>query len=234
MTQRLSAAALGRLPAAVERPAFDPAMLKPGIVHLGIGAFHRAHQAVFTEDAIAAKGGDWGIIGASLPPCRCARRAVGAGRPLYRRDIGQTAPRYRVMGVLRQALFAPRDHAQLLAALASPATHAVTLTLSEKGYCLDGAGGLDFSHPDIVTDLSEPDAPRSAIGWLVLGLEQRRSDGRGPLTILSCDNLQSNGEKLGQGGRRVGRSPAPWPCRMDVRQHRLPLHPGGLHRSRCG
>jgi fructuronate reductase len=102
------------------------------------------------------------------------------------------------MGVLRKALFAPRDHAQLRAALASAATHAVTLTLSEKGYCLDGAGGLDFSHPDIAHDLSEPDAPRSAIGWLVLGLEQRRREGSGPVTILSCDNLQSNGEKLGR------------------------------------
>jgi fructuronate reductase len=197
MTQRLSEAALGRLPAAVERPAFDPAALKPGIVHLGIGAFHRAHQAVFTEDAIAAKGGDWGIIGASLQHADVPD-ALLAQDGLYTVEILGEAPRYRVMGVLRKALFAPRDHAQLRDALASSATHAVTLTLSEKGYCLDGAGRLDFSHPDIVHDLSEPDAPRSAIGWLALGLEQRRREGGGPVTILSCDNLQSNGEKLGR------------------------------------
>jgi fructuronate reductase len=195
MTQRLSGAALGRLPAAVERPAFDPATLKPGIVHLGIGAFHRAHQAVFTEGAIAAKGGDWGIIGASLRHADVPE-ALSAQDGLYTVETLGEAPRYRVMGVLRKALFAPRDHIQLRAALASPSTYAITLTLSEKGYCLDDAGDLDFSHPDIVHDLSEPNAPRSAIGWLVLGLEQRRREGRGPVTILSCDNLQSNGEKL--------------------------------------
>jgi fructuronate reductase len=197
MTLSLSEAALGRLPAAVERPAFDPAALKPGIVHLGIGAFHRAHQAVFTEDAIAAKGGNWGIIGASLQHADVPD-ALSAQDGLYTVETLGEAPRYRVMGVLRKALFAPRDHAQLLAALASSATHAVTLTLSEKGYCLDGAGELDFSHPDIVHDLSAPDLPRSAIGLLVLGLEQRRREGSGPVTILSCDNLQSNGEKLGR------------------------------------
>src|SRR4029077_5824496 len=103
---------------------------------------------------------------------------------------------YRVMGVIRKALFAPRDRTALLAALASPATHAVTLTLSEKGYCLDAGGSLDFSHPDIAADLMAPQAPRSAIGWLVLALIERRTNGAGPLTILSCDNLQSNGEKL--------------------------------------
>jgi len=194
---QLSAAALGRLPAVVERPAFDPASLKPGIVHLGIGAFHRAHQAVFTEDAIAAKGGDWGIIGASLRHADVPD-ALSAQDDFYTVETLGEAPRYRVMGVLRQALFAPRDHALLHTALASPATHVVTLTLSEKGYCLDGAGGLDFSHPDIAHDLSVPNLPRSALGWLVLGLEQRRREGSGPVTILSCDNLQSNGEKLGR------------------------------------
>lgn len=196
MTQRLSEAALGHLPGAVERPAFDPAVLKPGIVHLGIGAFHRAHQAVFTENAIAAKGGDWGITGASLHHAGVPD-ALSAQDGLYTVETLGEAPTYRVMGVLHKALFAPRDPAQLLAALASPATHAITLTVSEKGYCLDARGQLDFSHPDIAHDLSAPDAPRSAIGWLALGLEQRRRDSGGPVTILSCDNLQSNGEKLG-------------------------------------
>ena len=197
MTQRLSEAALGQLPAAVARPAFASAALKPGIVHLGIGAFHRAHQAVFTEDAIAAKGGDWGIIGASLRHADVPD-TLAAQDGLYTVETLGDAPRYRVIGVLREALFAPHDHAQLLAALASPVTHAITLTLSEKGYCLDSAGELDFSHPDIVHDIAKPEAPRSAIGWLVNGLEQRRRDGSGPVTVLSCDNLQSNGEKLGR------------------------------------
>jgi len=195
MTQGLGAGPLARLPAAVRRTAFDPASLKCGIVHLGIGAFHRAHQAVFTEDAIAERGGDWGIIGASLQRADVPD-AMAAQDCLYTVESLGTAARYRVMGVIRQALFAPRDRAALLAALASPTTHAVTLTLSEKGYCLDTSGMLDFSHPDIAADLAAPQAPRSAIGWLALALAERQTKDAGPLTILSCDNLGSNGEKL--------------------------------------
>ena len=192
---RLNAAALARLPDNVRRPAFDPARLACGIVHLGIGAFHRAHQAVFTEDAIEKSGGDWGIVGASLQHADVPD-ALSRQDCLYTVESLGAAARYRVMGVIRQALFAPRDHAALLAALSSPATHAVTLTVSEKGYCLAADGSLDFSHPDIMADLATPDAPRSAIGWLALALKARRDNGAGPLTILSCDNLQSNGEKL--------------------------------------
>ncbi|HVW74493.1 MAG TPA: mannitol dehydrogenase family protein [Rhizomicrobium sp.] len=190
---RLSLATLGDVPA--RRPGFDPLHLKPGIVHLGIGAFHRAHQAVFTEDAIHAKGGHWGIIGASLQRPDVPD-ALATQDCLYTvESLGRTAS-YRVMGVLRAALFAPRDRAQLLAALTAPATQVMTLTLSEKGYCLDAGGTLDMAHPDIAADLAAPDTPRSAIGWLAQALAQRRKMGAGPLTILSCDNLQSNGDKL--------------------------------------
>ena len=192
---RLRTASLARLPTAVRRPTFDPASLKSGIVHLGIGAFHRAHQAVFTEDAIDVAGGDWGIIGASLQRPDVPD-ALAAQNELYTVETLGARAHYRVMGVLRAALFAPRDHTQLLAALAAPTIHAVTLTLSEKGYCLDARGALDLSHPEIAADLVSPEAPRSAIGWLALALAERRKQGVGPLTILSCDNLGSNGEKL--------------------------------------
>jgi fructuronate reductase len=191
----LNIAALARLPAAVGRPSFDPAALKCGIVHLGIGAFHRAHQAVFTEDAINMAGGDWGIVGASLQRPDVPD-ALATQDGLYTVESLGALARYRVMCVLRDALFAPRDRARLLAALSASQTHAVTLTLSEKGYCLDAGGELDFSHPEITADLAAPDAPRSAIGWLALALAERRKNGAGPLTILSCDNLGSNGEKL--------------------------------------
>jgi fructuronate reductase len=195
MTARLAASNLTQIPAAIQRPPFDPAALRPGIVHLGIGAFHRAHQAVFTEDAIAARGGDWGIVGASLQRADVPD-AITAQGGLYSVEILNDSPAYRVMGVMKRALFAPRDRPALLAALGAPAIHAVTLSVSEKGYCLDTAGMLDFSHPDIAADLRTPDSPNSAVGWVALGLEQRRRCSAGPLTILSCDNLQSNGEKL--------------------------------------
>ena len=195
----LHAAALPHLPAAVTRPGFDPAHLKSGIVHLGIGAFHRAHQAVFTEDAITLRGGPennhWGIVGASLKQASVPD-ALAAQDCLYTVEQLGKAARYRVMGVIRQALFAPRDRAALLAALAASSTHVVTLTLSEKGYCLAADGSLDFSHPDIAFDVSGPAEPVSAIGWLALALAERRRTNAGPLTILSCDNLKSNGPKL--------------------------------------
>jgi len=191
----LNRAALARLPAAVARPGFDPPALKSGIVHLGIGAFHRAHQAVFTEDAIAARGGDWGIVGASLKHPGVPD-TLAAQDCLYAVERLGAAAHYRVMGVLRQALFAPRDRAALLAALTAPSTHVVTLTLSEKGYCLAADGSLDFSHPDIATDVALPAGPGSAIGWLALALAERCRASAGPLTILSCDNLKSNGPKL--------------------------------------
>ncbi len=192
---RLDAAILPRLPAGIARPSFDPARLKSGIVHLGIGAFSRAHQAVFTENAIAAKGGDWGIVGASLRQPGVPD-ALAAQDCLYSVESLGTVARYRVMGVIRQALFAPRDRVALLGALSAPSTHAVTLTLSEKGYCLAADGSLDFSHPDIVADLARPAEPGSAIGWLALALAERWRSGAGSLTILSCDNLKSNGPKL--------------------------------------
>ena len=192
---QLHAAALARLPADIAHPAFDPAHLKSGIVHLGIGAFHRAHQAVFTEDAILANGGDWGIIGASLKQ-PSAPDTLTAQDNLYTVESLGSAARYRVMGVTRAALFAPRDRAALLTALAAPSTHAVTLTLSEKGYCLAADGSLDFNHSDIAADINRPAEPGSAIGWLARALKERQRTGAGPLTILSCDNLKSNGPKL--------------------------------------
>jgi len=197
---RLNASALSRLPAAVRRPSFNPARLACGIVHLGIGAFHRAHQAVFTEDAIAAEHGDWGIMGASLQRSDVPDLLAQQNGLYTVETLGHQA-RYRIMGVIRETLFAPRDRQKLTAALSAPSTHAVTLTLSEKGYCLDANGTLDLSHPDIAADLALPHTPCSAIGWLVLALTERRNSGAGPVTILSCDNLGSNGEKLGNAVR---------------------------------
>ncbi len=193
---RLCLDRIGAIADGFRLPGHDVRALKAGIVHLGIGAFHRAHQAVFTEDAIEAKGGDWGIIGASLQRPDVPD-ALTAQDCLYTVETLDRTASYRVMGVIRKALFAPRDAAVLKAALAASATHAVTLTLSEKGYCLDGRGELDFAHPDIVADLATPQTPRSAIGWLALGLEERRKTGARPVTVISCDNLQNNGLKLG-------------------------------------
>jgi fructuronate reductase len=195
---RLNLETLDRLPPHVARPAFDPKTLKTGIVHLGVGNFHRAHQAVFTEDAIAKRGGDWGIIGVSLRKADVPH-ALKPQDNLYALESLDAPRRYRVMGVLRRMLAATEEPLALVEALAVPATKIVTLTITEKGYCLSG-DGLNFDHPDIRHDLESRDAPRSAVGWIARALAARKAAGH-PLTIVSCDNLAGNGTKLGKAVR---------------------------------
>jgi fructuronate reductase len=166
-----------------------------GVVHLGLGAFHRAHQAVFTEDAIEHSGGDWGIAGVSLRHAGIAD-AMMPQDCLYTVETLDSVPSYRVVGAIRRALVATRDQADILALLSAPATCAVTLTITEKGYCLGADGHLDFAHADIAHDLASPQTPRSAVGWLALGLNARAQSLAGPITIVSCDNLPANGAKL--------------------------------------
>jgi fructuronate reductase len=105
--------------------------------------------------------------------------------------------RASVVGVVREALWAPGEGSALLARLAAPTTRIVTLTVTEKGYCHNPAtGDLDLAHPDIRADLAGRDPPRSALGWLARGLQARRAAGAGGLTVLCCDNMASNGRTL--------------------------------------
>ena len=195
MSRRLSLARLALVPPEVRTPRYDPAGLGVGILHLGPGAFHRAHQAMFTEDAIEAEGGDWGIFGVAL------RRPetpdlLNAQDGLYTVEIRGEEVQHRVIGALRAAATAHAEPRRVFDAFASPRTRIVTLTVTEKGYALDGAGGLDFDHPDVAHDLAGPELPVSTIGWLAAGLGERRTTGGGPLTVISCDNLNQNGRKL--------------------------------------
>jgi fructuronate reductase len=192
---QLNLEALARLPAAVRRPDYDFLNLGTGIVHLGIGAFHRAHQAVFTEDAIRVGGGDWGILGVSLRHATVAD-ALAAQNGLYTVETLDFDANYRVVAAIRGSLCALTDGARLQAAIAAPRTHIVTLTVTEKGYCLGSDGALDLSHTDIAHDLLHPDEPHSAIAWLVRGLATRYRAHGAPITVVSCDNLQANGVKL--------------------------------------
>ncbi|KRG47881.1 mannitol dehydrogenase [Stenotrophomonas panacihumi] len=190
---RLSDATLARLPAGVARPAYDRQATRIGVVHLGIGAFHRAHQAVYLDDVLAHEP-DWAICGVSLrsPDVRDALQPQDG---LYALELLETPPRWRVIGAVREVLCAPDQPAEVLARLADPQVKLVTLTVTEKGYCLAG-DTLDLSHPDIVADLAHPQAPASAIGYLVAGLALRRARGVPAYTVLSCDNLPDNGGKL--------------------------------------
>lgn len=190
---RLSLRALAGLPASVAVPAYDIGSTRIGIVHLGAGAFHRAHQAVYMDDLLAQHPA-WAICGVSLHS-REVRDALQPQDGLYTLALLGRQDRLRVIGAIRELLWAPEHPDAVLARLADPAVRLVTLTVTEKGYCLSG-DGLDVDHPDIVHDLASPLAPRSAIGYVAAGLHRRWRNGVNPCTVLSCDNLASNGHKL--------------------------------------
>lgn len=176
-------------------PAYDRDALLPGIVHLGLGAFHRAHQAVYTDTVLAEGDLRWGIVGVSLRQPD-TRDALAPQDNLYSLGIrGVDGEQLRVIGALLTTLVAPESPAAVLAAMSHAHCHIVSLTVTEKGYCHDPAtNALRFDHPDIAHDLAHAETPRSAIGYIVRALDKRRDAGLPPFTVLSCDNLPSNGD----------------------------------------
>ncbi len=196
---RLSNASLSQLPDNVRRPGYDRARVTPGIVHLGIGAFHRAHQAVVIDDLLARGATDWGIVGASLRSSD-TQDALAPQDCLYTVATRSGAgAEHRVVGSVLATEVARTNPERLIARMADPATRIVSLTITEKGYChTPQTGELDEDHPDIVHDLKNPDAPRSAAGFIVAALSRRKALGLAPFTVLSCDNLPSNGVTVGK------------------------------------
>ena len=194
---RLSNASLDRLHSHIRRPSYDRARVTPGIVHLGIGAFHRAHQAVVIDDLLAAGATDWGIIGASLRSPD-TQDALAPQDCLYTVAIRSGAgTEHRIIGAVLATDVAKNNPAHLIARMADPATRIVSLTITEKGYChTPQTGDLNADHPDIVHDLAHPDAPRSAPGFILAALARRRASGVAPFTVLSCDNLSANGRTV--------------------------------------
>ncbi|MDP8997170.1 MAG: mannitol dehydrogenase family protein [Pseudomonadota bacterium] len=194
--KRLSFANILALPKSVRRPKYDRAKVKIGVVHLGIGAFHRAHVAAYF-DQILESDLSWGIIGASLRKPD-TRQALAPQDFLYSQVVrsGQ-GDDIRVIGSLLNVLDATTQREELIVELTNPNVRIVSLTVTEKGYCHDPATGkLDRKNTVVVHDLAHPEAPISTIGLLVHALELRRMAGAKPFTVLSCDNLPSNGETV--------------------------------------
>lgn len=195
MSALLNDAALPRLPADVVRPQYDRAQLGLGAVHLGLGAFHRAHQALVFDDLANAGDLRWGVTGVSLrTPDVCRQLTAQDGLYSLQTRYGDAAT-IRVVGAVRRALFAPTDAEALHAALAAPQTQIVTLTITEKGYHL-ASGALNVADPDIAHDIAAPSRPRTAIGLLTHALARRRASGLPAFTAISCDNLPRNGALL--------------------------------------
>lgn len=219
---RLSEETLVALPADVQRPAYAREATRIGVVHFGPGAFHRAHQAAYLDDLLAVDP-DWAVCAVSLRSPD-VRDALLPQDGLYALELLDAQPRLRVIGAIRELLCAPQQRRAVMSRLVDPQVRLVTLTITEKGYCLSPEG-VDAAHPDIARDLAAPEQPVSAIGWLVAGLRERRARGLAPYTVLSCDNLADNGGRLRRAvldyARRIDRGLAAWiqaqvafPCSM--------------------
>ncbi len=191
---RLSTSTLNSITTAA-KPTYDRQAINTGIVHLGMGGFHRAHQAVYTDKLLADGQRNWGITGVSLRSSS-VRDLLTPQDFLYSANtLGEGAPPPQIIGSVLNTL-AIRDHKQLTAALdliAQPSTQVISLTITEKGYCANQNGDLDIRHPDIALDLANWQRPQSAPGLLAVGLQQRMRAGGGSISILSCDNLAGNG-----------------------------------------
>lgn len=195
---KLCNATLADLPDGILRPTYDRAALRPGIVHIGLGNFHRAHQAWYTHRLMqAGQGLDWGIMGAGVRPYDAAMRdkliAQDCLTTLIELDPGQT--RAEVTGAMVGYVPITAGNGPLIARMAAPDTRIVSLTVTESGYFRVG-GDFDASHPDIVHDAAHPGTPRTVFGAMVAALAQRRAAGISAFTGLSCDNLQGNGTIL--------------------------------------
>ncbi|CAN7444722.1 mannitol dehydrogenase family protein [Mesorhizobium sp. LjRoot246] len=192
--ETLGPALLERLPAAVQTPAYDRAALAVGMAHLGVGAFHRCHQAEYTDDLLSLQFDRWGVVGINIRPPQLAD-TLGRQSGLYTRLIRENSHiEARVIGSILEVVDSQASAAPALKVLSSPDIELVTMTVTEKGYChIPSSGQLDLSHPDILHDLANPEAPRSVPGLLARALERRRATHGQPLTLLSCDNVPTNG-----------------------------------------
>lgn len=194
---RLSTATLSKVSGDIARPSYDRAAHGVGIVHLGIGAFHRAHQAVYIDDVLAREGGDWRILGVSLRSGK-VRGQLDPQNGLYTvvAEGAETRTR-RVIGSVADAVVAIEERERVIASMAAPTTHIISLTITEKGYCHDPATGqLDAAHRAVVADLANPERPQGALGYLTAAMRRRRDAGTPAPTLLSCDNLSNNGALL--------------------------------------
>lgn len=196
---RLNQSVLDKLPVLVVKPTYNRESLLPGIVHLGVGAFHRAHQAFFTEAVLNKCGGDWGIVGCSL-------RSGDVRDQMKLQDCFYTLVEkvdekesFQLVGAISDILVGPEEHQRVIEMMASDNIKIISLTITERGYCHDSqTGSIDFSLDEIAHDLKNLATPVSAIGYLVAALQLRHERGSKGVTLLSCDNLVGNGKVLKQ------------------------------------
>ena len=190
-------ATLATLPASVEKPAYDRAALRPGIVHIGCGNFHRAHMAVYLDDLFQlGLGHDWAILGAGVRQGDARMRDILLAQDclssVIERSPGTVAA--RVIGAMTGFVPVQDGNGALIAAMSDPAIRIVSLTVTEGGYYIDPkTGSFDADHPDILQDAKHPEAPGTVFGAILAALKARRKAGVPAFTVMCCDNLPHNG-----------------------------------------
>ncbi|UWU27534.1 mannitol dehydrogenase family protein [Rhizobium sp. WSM1274] len=195
MTCKLSLATLSDVARTAAIPGYDRASLKAGIVHFGVGNFHRAHQAIYLDDLFnAGMDHDWAIVGAGVLPSDAAMREKLAAQDflttVVEQDNNKTAARVTAPMI---DILPVGDAAAIIAKLADPEIRIVSMTITEGGYFIDASGTFNPTHPAIAADGQNPNAPKTVFGLIVAGLKARRHKGIGPFTVMSCDNIPHNG-----------------------------------------
>jgi mannitol 2-dehydrogenase len=197
MTLPLSLANLSSLPSVVARPAYGREMLRPGILHIGVGNFHRAHQAVYLDDLFnMGVNLDWALLGAGVRPNdRSLRRALEPQDWLTTVvELEPGANTARVCGAMVGFVPVGEDGRAIVDALDDPGLRIVSLTVTEGGYCIDPAtGAFNPEHPEILHDAAHLETPKGVFGVLLAALRRRRERGQAPFTVMSCDNIPGNG-----------------------------------------
>jgi fructuronate reductase len=198
--RRLSRGVLPELPPSVRQPRYDRESLKIGMAHIGVGAFYRCHQAEFIDDMLEARFGKWGVLGVNLTAPNLSD-LLDPQDGFYSRTLRQDdRAETRIIGALRQVIDV-KDKASAdtaIAAFGGPEISVATMTVTEKGYCLTPSSGeLELDNPALRADLEDGFPPRTLLGLLALALERRRQTSGAPLTLISCDNVPSNGARLG-------------------------------------
>ncbi|EMF4355516.1 fructuronate reductase [Providencia rettgeri] len=177
-------------------PRFDRHKLQSRIVHLGFGAFHRAHQALYTSELLDKENADWGICEVNLFGGEALIHSLRAQSHLYTVvEKGASNTKIKISGAVHESLHPNLDGIEaILEKMAEPQVAIVSMTVTEKGYCVDPATGqLDVKNSMVVHDLENPRAPKSMLGYIVMALRVRRERHLAPFTVLSCDNIQENG-----------------------------------------
>lgn len=191
----LNTANLSKLDQSISTPNYDRAALKAGIVHMSVGGFHRSHQALYTHDLLQQKPQDWMICGVGLLPNDESNVAALQKQDTLYSVLERSAEQdvLKICGSMKEIHHAPSNPAKVLECLQDEAVKILSLTITEKGYCYNQQGDLDLGNAMIQNDLSNADAPKTGLGYVVSALARRRKNKMKPFTVMSCDNLPGNG-----------------------------------------